>query len=190
MSKPVLAVIIGSVRAGRIGNKIGAWVAEQARQHGTFDVDLIDLREVDLPLTTEEPVHPGAQQYQLDSTKAWSERIKRANAVVLVTPEYNHGYPAALKNALDLVFTEWFYKPVGFASYGGVSGGLRAVQQLKQVVPFLRMVPTSDALVAPFVAQQIVDDAFAPSETQVAGTTAMLDELATLTTALLPLQGK
>lgn len=77
-------------------------------------------------------MHPGAQQYQLDSTKAWSERIKRANAVVLVTPEYNHGYPAAPKNALDLVFTEWFYKPVGFASYGGVSGGLRAVQQLKR----------------------------------------------------------
>ena len=77
-------------------------------------------------------MHPGAQQYQLDSTKAWSERIKRVNAVVLVTPEYNHGYPAALKNALDLVFTEWFYKPVGFAAYGGVSGGLRAVQQLKR----------------------------------------------------------
>lgn len=188
MSKSVLAIILSSVRQGRVGDKVAAWVLEQARQHGAFEIDFIDLLEVNLPITTGEPHHPSLQNYQLETTKAWSRRISRTSAVLIVTPEYNHGYPAALKNALDLVLKEWFYKPVGFASYGGISGGLRAVAQLKQVIPSLRMVPTNAALVATYVNNQIVDGTFQPTESQTRGVQSMLDELAELAKALEPLQ--
>lgn len=190
MSKPVLAVIIASVRPGRMGDKVGAWVAEQAASHGAFEVDLIDLQQVQLPLTLTEANHPAVQNYQLESTRAWSERISRASAVVLVTPEYNHGYPASLKNALDLLYKEWWYKPVGFASYGGVSGGLRSVSQLKQVISFLRMVPASDGLIVPMIAASVRDGRFEPTDFQVTGTHQMLEELKALTVALEPLQNR
>jgi NAD(P)H-dependent FMN reductase len=121
-------------------------------------------------------------------TKNWSRLVAGCNAFVLVTPEYNHGYPASLKNALDLVNREWQYRPVGFASYGGVSGGLRSVAQLKSITTYLRMPAAADAFVAPFVNNQLQDGVFTPTEVQLAGTTSMLDELVTLTEALRPLQ--
>jgi NAD(P)H-dependent FMN reductase len=183
-----LGVIVASIRPGRVGDKVGAWVAEHARAHGGFEVDLIDLAEVDLPLRTDEPNHPVTGNYVHDYTKAWSRRVAGCQAFVIVTPEYNHGYPASIKNALDLVNREWWYKPVGFASYGGVSGGLRAVEQIRQIVTFLRMMPAADAFVAPFVFPQIADGVFTPSQIQEQGTTSMLDELVLLAEALVPLQ--
>lgn len=172
-----LGIIVASIRPGRVGDKVAAWIAGAARQHGGFQTDLIDLAGLDLPANTKEPKHPATGEYLHDYTKNWSARVAACQAFVIVTPEYNHGYPAALKNALDLVNKEWWYKPVGFASYGGVSGGLRAVEQLKPVVACLRMVPLTESFVAPFVAQHINDDAFEPNDVQVAGTKAMLDEL-------------
>jgi NAD(P)H-dependent FMN reductase len=172
-----LGIIIASVRPGRVGDKVGSWLAEQAANHGDYDVDVIDLAEVDLPAKTDEPSHPLHGHYIHDYTWAWSARVSACQAFVIVTPEYNHGYPAALKNALDLVNMEWWYKPVGFASYGGVSGGLRAVQQLKQVVTVLRMIPVAEAFIAPHVAEQITQGRFTPTAAQVAGTKALLDEL-------------
>ena len=186
-SRPTLGVIIASVRPVRVGAKVGVWIVEQARQHGAFEVDVIDLKEVALPFL-DETTHPVQQKYEHDHTKRWSERISRCQAFVFVTPEYNHGYPASLKNAIDTVNKEWWYKPVGFASYGGVSGGLRSVTQLKPVTSLLRMPAAADAFVAPFVAQQIKDDVFEPNDVQVEGTKSMLDELAKLTEAMIPLQ--
>lgn len=186
-TRPTLGVIIASIRPGRVGVHVGRWIADQACADGRFDVDLIDLAEIALPFPNE-PHHPAAGQYTQEYTKAWSARVAACQAFVIVTPEYNHGYPAALKNALDLVNKEWWYKPVGFASYGGVSGGLRAVQQLKQVVAFLRMVPTADAFVAPFVGTQIIDGAFEPNDMQLTGTTSMLSELLALGEPLQHLQ--
>jgi NAD(P)H-dependent FMN reductase len=183
-----LGVIVASVRPGRVGDRIGAWVALQAREHGGFEVDLIDLAQVDLPAKTDEPNHPVTGDYVHGYTKEWSKRVAACQAFVIVTPEYNHGYPASLKNALDLVNKEWWYKPVGFASYGGVSGGLRAVEQLKAVVAFLRMVPVAEGFVAPFVAAQIRDGVFEPNETQVAGAKALLDELLAVGRPLMHLQ--
>lgn len=171
-----LGVVIASVRPGRVGGVVGEWVAQAARAHGGFDVDVIDLAEIDLPFG-DEPAHPASGKYTHDHTRVWSRRVASCDGFVLVTPEYNHGYPASLKNALDTVNKEWWYKPVGFASYGGVSGGLRAVQQLKQVVAFLRMVPMAEAFVAPFVASQVADGAFIATAAQTTGTTAMLDEV-------------
>jgi NAD(P)H-dependent FMN reductase len=93
-----------------------------------FSIDLVDLKEVNLPLL-DEPEHPRLQHYRHDYTKAWSATVQRADAYVFVTPEYNHGAPPVLINALDCVFVEWNYKPAGFVSYGGVSAGTRSVSR-------------------------------------------------------------
>jgi len=111
-----LGIIVASIRHGRVGDKVGTWIGEAARQHGGLDIDLIDLAELDLPANTKEPNHPATGEYLHDYTKKWGARVASCQAFVIVTPEYNHGYPASLKNALDLVNKEWWYKPVGFAS--------------------------------------------------------------------------
>ncbi len=179
-----LGVISGSVRDVRVGHTVARWVADQAQAHGGFEVDLIDLAEVGLALTTGEPHHPRLGQYVSEATRAWSERIAACDAFVIVTPEYNHSAPAGLKNALDLIYTEWNYKPVGFASYGGISGGLRAVQQFKETVLALRMVPVVEAVVAPMVFGQIEGGVFTGNTEQQAGAEAMLSELRRLAGAL------
>lgn len=181
-----LGVVVGSVRPGRVGDAIGGWVADRARERGDLDVDVVDLAEVDLLGRPGEPHHPRAGDYVHEHTRAWSRRVAACDAFVLVTPEYNHGYPASLKLALDLLHAEWALKPVGFASYGGVSGGLRAVQQLKQVVLALGMLPVPAALVVPFVRSHVVDGVLTPTDLQVAGTRAMLEEVVTLAGRLGP----
>src|SRR5437764_1116342 len=151
---PTLTVIVGSTRPGRAGLPIAQWFVERARAHGGFDVEVADLAEIQLPLL-DEPNHPRLRQYLHQHTKDWSARIDRADAVVIVTPEYNYGYPASVKNAIDYLHAEWQDKPVGFVSYGGVAAGTRAVQQLKQVVTTLRMVPVVESVNIPFHAQFI-----------------------------------
>ena len=187
--RPRLGVIVASVRDARVGHTLGEWVEARVREHQGFDVDVIDLAEVALPMTTSEPHHPRTGQYVNESTKAWSARIAACQAFVIVTPEYNYGMPAPLKNALDLVSTEWNYKPVAFASYGGISGGLRSVEHAKQVVLPLRMVPILESVVAPMVFEQIADGVFTPNEVQQGAVKQMLDELSRVTAALRPLQG-
>lgn len=188
MSKPVLLIILGSTRPGRAGQAVTEWFTEQARAHGGFEVDVADLAELDLPLF-DEPHHPMTGNYVHEHTRAWSARVARANAFVLVTPEYNHGYPAALKNALDYLNREWRYKAVGFVSYGGVSAGSRAVQQLKQVVTALRMVPVVDAVAVPFIAQRLDESrTFRRDEITDSAAKQMLDELLNVGTPLAPLQ--
>lgn len=131
-----LAVVIGSTRPGRLGGRVGRWFAGEAAQHDGVDVDLIDLLEVDLPAALGE--HP--------SIEAYGARLADADAFVLVTPEYNHGYPASLKQGIDVASTQWNAKPVGFVSYGGMSGGLRAVEQLRQVLAEVHAVTVRDTV--------------------------------------------
>ncbi|MCT2590784.1 NAD(P)H-dependent oxidoreductase [Streptomyces sp. N2-109] len=133
-----VAVIIGSTREGRVGAAVARWFATHAQQYDAFELDMVDLLEVPLPVRLTEEVTP-----ELD---AWSARIDRADAFVIVTPEYNHGYPAALKHAIDLLYREWHAKPVGFVSYGGVGRGLRAVEQLRQVFAELHAVTLRDSV--------------------------------------------
>ena len=116
-----LHVIVASTREGRVGRPVAEWFLGAARAHGTFAVDLVDLKEVNLPLL-DEPKHPRRQHYHHEHTKAWSAIVRKADAYVFVTPEYNHGAAPALVNALNYVFVEWNYKPAGFVSYGGISG--------------------------------------------------------------------
>ena len=186
---PLLQIIIASTRPGRVGMPVGTWVEAAARDHGAFDVELIDLAEVGLPLM-DEPNHPRLKQYMHPHTIDWSRTIERADAFVLVHPEYNYSFTAPLKNALDYLHVEWAYKPVSFVSYGGISGGLRAVQGLKQVVTTLRMVPTVEAVPIPFVGQHINDDGeFVPTEVMITGANAMFAELRRLADVLTPLRG-
>jgi NAD(P)H-dependent FMN reductase len=188
VSQPVLQVIVGSTRPGRKGLAVARWVQELAEAHGGFDVELVDLAEIGLPVF-DEPHHPRLRQYTQPHTRAWSAIVDRADAFVFVTPEYNHSFPAALKNALDYLNAEWADKAAALVSYGGVSAGLRAATALKPVLASLRMVPVVEAATIPFFTQFLTEDGeFVPNEQLAGGAKAMLDELLRLTTALRPLR--
>jgi NAD(P)H-dependent FMN reductase len=184
---PNLAIIMASTRPGRAGAPIAQWFAARAKDHGGFDVNVIDLADVGLPLL-DEPNHPRLRQYVHQHTKDWSATIEAADAFVFVTPEYNYGYPASLKNAIDYLHHEWQHKPVGFVSYGGVAAGTRAVQQLKQVVTTLRMLPVFDSVNIPFHAQFLRDGTFHANEVLDQAADTMLDELVRIEAALRPLR--
>jgi NAD(P)H-dependent FMN reductase len=174
---PKLMIVIASTRPGRVGLPVARWFNDRAVEHGEFEIDLVDLAELDLPLMNE-PNHPRLRQYTHEHTRAWSERVDAADAFVFVTSEYNHGYPAPLKNAIDYLHNEWHDKPVGFVSYGGVAAGTRAMQQLKPVVSALKMVPMVEAVNIPFVAQFIDDDEnVVANEVMEQAVVAMLHEL-------------
>jgi NAD(P)H-dependent FMN reductase len=180
----LLEIFVVSTREGRKGDAVARWFEARARQHGAFDVELVDLAEVNLPLF-DEPEHPRLRQYAHEHTKRWSERVQRADAFVFVTPEYNFSVPPSLVNALDYLVHEWAYKPVGFVSYGGVSGGTRSVQMAKLLVTSLNMMPLPEAVSLPFFARMFAaDGTFAPDELQGKAADTMLAELQRWTTAL------
>ena len=145
-----LQVIICSTRPGRVGPAVARWFAGFARQHAKFEASLVDLADFNLPIY-DEPNHPAMQKYEKAHTKKWSASVAAADAYVFVTPEYNYGPPPSFVNALNFVYKEWNYKPCGFVSYGGVSGGLRAVQLEKQLVTTLKMMPMVEGVAVPMV---------------------------------------
>jgi NAD(P)H-dependent FMN reductase len=189
VAKPTLHVVVASTRPGRRGPLVGAWFLEQARRHGAFDVELVELADMELPLL-DEPAHPRLGDYEHEHTRAWSAVVDRADAYVFVTPEYDHGAPASLVNALQYLVREWAYKAAGFVSYGGVSAGTRGVQMAKQLLAALRMMPVPDTVAIPFFARHIDGEsgAFDPGEVQEQAARVMLDELLRWTTALRPLR--
>ncbi|HEY8525674.1 MAG TPA: NAD(P)H-dependent oxidoreductase [Acidimicrobiales bacterium] len=166
-----LAVIVGSTRDGRFGHVVARWFAGQVRTRRDMDLDVIDLAEVELPAA-----HPSGPTPALD---AYLARLDRADAFAIVTPEYNHGYPASLKHAIDLARDEWKAKPVGFVSYGGISGGLRAVEQLRQVFPELHATTVRDTVSFAW-ASRAFDEAGEPLDAAGCNAAAqtMLDQLA------------
>jgi NAD(P)H-dependent FMN reductase len=183
-ARPLLQIFLVSTREGRKGEAVARWFETRARQHGGFEIEFVDLAAVNLPLL-DEPEHPRFQRYQHEHTKRWSEQITRADAFVFVTPEYNYSAPPSLVNALDYLLHEWAYKPVGFVSYGGVSGGTRSVQMAKMLVTTLKMMPIPEAVSLPFFLRMFAaDGTFAPDETQNKAAAAMLDELKRWTVAL------
>lgn len=183
-----LHVVSVSTREGRVGPAVSAWFLDYARAHGKFDVEFIDLAEINLPVF-DEPTHPRLRQYQNEHTKAWSAIVARADAFIFVTPEYNYSTPAPLVNALDYLVHEWGYKPVGFVSYGGQSGGMRGVQMTKQIVTALKMMPMSEAVAIPFFTQHIDSETgvFNATESQEKAAGVLLDELLKWAEALKPL---
>ena len=166
-----LAVITGSTREGRFGPTVARWFSAEAEWHPSFTVTEIDLAEVDLPTTL--------PRHRTDAQRRYLGELDRADAIVVVTPEYNHGYPASLKQAIDLAKAEWRRKPIGIVSYGARSGGIRATEQLRQVFPELEAMTIRESVALPNV-WHLFDEAGRPRESDGLGTAAraMLDELA------------
>jgi NAD(P)H-dependent FMN reductase len=174
---PTLMIIIASTRPGRAGGPVADWFIDRARSHGGFELEIVDLAELNLPLL-DEPKHPRLREYTKQHTFEWSERVGGADAFVFITSEYNHGYPAPLKNAIDYLHHEWHFKPVAFVSYGGVSAGTRSMQQLVQVVRAVKMFALFEAVNIPFVAEFIDEDrVLEPNAVMEDAAVAMLDEL-------------
>ncbi len=142
MTKPIrLAVIVGSARKGRFGPVVAAWFTDLVRQRDDFSVDVIDLATVNLPFDLDPTgIDSG------DGPDNVAPRLDAADGFVIVTPEYNHSFPAPLKNFIDWHPTQWQAKPIAFVCYGGVSGGLRAVEQLRQVFATLHAVTITETI--------------------------------------------
>jgi NAD(P)H-dependent FMN reductase len=136
-----IKVILGSVRRARSGDKVAEWVMEQAsKRSGDVSYELLDLREINLPLY-DEPFPPKAgKPYTLETTKEWSRMIGEADGFVFVTPEYNHGYSPALKNAIDHLYREWVGKPVAMVGYGA-AGASDSIRQLREVMSHVDLKP-------------------------------------------------
>ncbi|HET8912425.1 MAG TPA: NAD(P)H-dependent oxidoreductase [Ktedonobacteraceae bacterium] len=139
---PHILVIFGSSRQGRRGEVVVNWLMERLdiRTDATFE--LVDLRDLAIPFF-DSPTSP-SRGVIIPGTEAWSAQVKQADGFIFITPEYNHGYPAILKNALDVLYREWVHKPAAIVSYGGLAAGYRAAEQLRQVFIELKMVPVRD----------------------------------------------
>jgi NAD(P)H-dependent FMN reductase len=184
-----LHTIITSTRPGRVGLHVAKWLNEYAVGHGGFDTTLVDIADFNLPIY-DEPLHPRLQKYQHAHTKRWAESVNSADAFAFVTPEYNYGPSPALVNALNYVYVEWNYKPAGFVSYGGVSGGLRAVQAVKLQATTLKLVIPPEGVPIPNVMQFIdKDKIFKSNELIDASAKTMLDELLKWAAALKQMRG-
>lgn len=152
-----IAIIVGSTRKARAGHHVANWFQEQVKGMDGLQFDVVDLAEESLPFLNE-PGLPSMGNYQLESTKKWSDKIAQYDGYVFVTPEYNHGYPATLKNAIDTLYAEWQKKPVAFVGYG-VMGGVRAIEQLVPVTAQIGMVPIPYATVNIIESYATVDEA-------------------------------
>jgi len=150
MNTPIkIKVIVGSTRQNRFSEKPAQWIFEETKKLEGVEAELLDLRDYPMPFF-DSPMSPSMTkgQYSNEIVKKWAEKINDGDAFIIVTPEYNHGYTAVLKNALDVISPEWNRKPVGFVSYGSALGA-RAVEQLRQVAVELQMVPTRNAIHIP-----------------------------------------
>jgi NAD(P)H-dependent FMN reductase len=178
---PTLNVIVASTRPGRVGAQVGDWFARVAGEHGGFEVRLVDLAELDLPMLDEPDAAVDRQPYRHHHTREWSAITAAADAFVFVTPEYNRSYGAPLKNALDYLYYEWNDKPAGFVSYGMTSGGVRAVQALQPVVTALKMLPVPETVVIRLREALDGDGRLVPTPAMSDAAHGVLDELLRLT---------
>src|SRR3989344_4158234 len=141
-----IQIILGSTRQNRTSEMVGRWIMEEAKKKEGLDVELLDLRDYPLPMY-DEPNSPSHLhgKYSNEVAIKWVKKIGEGDAYIIIAPEYNHGYPAVLKNAMDYPYFEWNKKPAGFVAYGSV-GGARSVEQLRQVAIELQMAPISKAV--------------------------------------------
>lgn len=182
-----LKIIIASTRPLRRGIIVANWVVEEVKKYTEFQVEILDLDTINLPFL-DEPKHPRFQQYTHEHTKRWSEKINAADAFVVIIPEYNYSMPPTLLNAIDFVYKEWNYKPVGIVSYGGISGGLRSAQVCKEVMTTVKMVPLAEGVALPFFEKRIVNEVFQSDELVDKSVQTMMRELEKWTKALKPMR--
>ena len=146
MNKLKIKIILASVRQGRFGDKPAKWIYDIAERMEELSPEILDLLDHQLPMFAEvvSPAHTQGE-YRLKETNIWAKKIAEADGFIIVTPEYNHGYPASLKNNIDYLYKEWLKKPVGFVSYGS-TGGARVIEQLRQVAIELQMAPIRNSV--------------------------------------------
>lgn len=146
----VISVIIGSTREGRFSEKPAQWILQQLKGRGAIDARLLDLRDFPMPFFDQPltPATPGRPAFENEAVQRWTAAIKQSDGFVFVTPEYNYGPAAVLKNALDWVYPEWHRKPVSFVSYGS-AGGVRSVQQLRENAIELQLAPIRSSVHIP-----------------------------------------
>lgn len=153
MSKLKIGVILGSIREGRAGAHVADWFMKITKDYDQVEFDFLDLKEFNMPLFAD-AILPSMRQssdHNLPAVDRWLKRLDALEGFIIITPEYNHGYSSATKNALDYASREWTHKPVGFVGYGGFAGGARAVEQLRQVAAELRMYDVRDQVLIPTI---------------------------------------
>jgi NAD(P)H-dependent FMN reductase len=185
-----LKIIIGSTRPGRNADRVIPWITAMAREHAAFDIDVMDLRDWPLPMfgetlaTVGDPRNP---TFSAPVVKRWNSAIAAGDAYLFVTPEYNHGIPAVLKNAIDSVFASFAFrgKPAAYIAYsGGIGGGIRSVEHLAQVCIEAEMVPLRSSVIIPFVETAFGPDGQPIDPSARAAAKILLDDLAWWATAL------
>jgi len=177
-----IGIVVGSTRPGRKAEAVARWVVDLARKRDDAEIELVDVADYELPLL-DEPAPPSIGPHTKEHSRRWAAAIDRLDAFVFITPEYNHGPSAALKNAIDFLYKEWNNKAAGFVSYGG-SGGVRAVEQLRLVLAEVQI-----AAVRTQVALSLVNDfegftTFKPAPTHATAVQNMFDQLVAWGTAL------
>jgi len=180
--------ILGSTRQGRFGETVARWFTDLANKREDMTFELLDLRDWPLPFF-DHPKAPTSGEIAPEA-RAWSEKIKKADGYVLISPEYNRGYPAVLKNALDHPWYEWNDKPVGLVGYGGAVGGGRALQQLRQVAMELEMVPVRSEVTLVFARKQFDEQGRIKDDSQIKSANQMLDQVVRYAEALQVLRSK
>lgn len=181
-----IAIIVGSTRPHRNGEAVAKWVHEVSKKRSDAEFELLDIKDFNLPLL-DEPMPPVMGQYSKPHTKAWAAKIDGFDGYVFVTPEYNHGIPGALKNAIDFLFAEWNNKAAGFVSYGGVSG-VRAVEQLRLVLAEVQMATIRNQVLLSMFADFENFSVFKPGPTKEQSVNDMLDQLVAWSGALTTLR--
>ena len=179
-----LKIITSTVRPGRKGPMVAAWIAEKAKLNGNFNVEVLDLGEINLPMMNEAN-HPMMRKYEHEHTKKWSAKIDEADVFIFVTAEYDYNYPAPLRNAIEYLAQEWAFKAAGIVSYGGVSAGTRAANSLKADLATMSVVPMTNGVNFPFFTQLINEKGeFTPNETSHKAAESMLTQLVRWTKGL------
>jgi NAD(P)H-dependent FMN reductase len=146
----VISVIVGSTREGRFSEKPAAWILQQLKTRDGIDARLLDLHDFPMPFFDQPvpPAMPGRAPYENDVVRKWTAAIAQSDGFIFVTPEYNYGPPAVLKNAIDWVYPEWNRKAAAFVSYGGAAG-VRSVQQLRETAIELQLAPVRSSVHIP-----------------------------------------
>lgn len=175
-----IAILVGSTRPGRKGSTVARWIHERAAQRTDAEFEIVELADFDLPLLSEAVVPAAAnRQYETPQTRVWSAKVDEFDAFLWVTPEYNHGVPAAMKNALDVLAPEWAHKAVGFVSYGA-NDGVRAVEHWRAIVANVHLAAVR-AQLAFSTFTEWPDGAFTPLERREGELSALLDQVVAMT---------
>ena len=174
---PNIIILLGSTREGRAGEGVAHWVTKLAAERADFSSELVDLRDWPLPFFGSK-ILPGSPDYKPEGILAkWAEKIASADGFIIVTPEYNHGYPGVLKNAMDHLYREWNQKAIAFVSYGGSAGGARSVEQLRQVAIEFQMAPIRAGIHITSVWQALGEDGAPKDPSYAKGLGALFDQL-------------